>query len=135
VKPSLAVTLAFLALAFGPSGLTGCGATCDRRPNVEPTRYVEGSTDLEEGFYETSPWDGPYLFFPKGRTYLLVHGLGARPRDVRTWLSFQEEPIDTAPGAGNQVLVEGVTDEHIQIRNDTCSDVCLRVTASHPEAS
>lgn len=126
----------------------GCGPTCDRDPDVPPTRFTDGVTDLEAGVYETAPWEGPFLSFPAGQSYLLVHGLGTRPSLVSAYLSFDERPLpplgvdrdrndhsNVAENAGNQVVFEEVTDEHILVRNDTCSPVWLRVVAVAPVAS
>jgi hypothetical protein len=120
-------------LALAPT-VVGCGATCDR-DSGDPSRYEDGVTDTEAQFYETSAWDGAYLDFPGGRKYRLVHGLVSRPREINVYLAFEENPIpssNTAPAAGNQALIENVTDEFIEVRNDTCSGAYLRVTASQP---
>jgi hypothetical protein len=128
---------------LGSMGLLGCGATCDRREDSGPRRYEGGTTAND--VYQSSPWNGPYLDFPAGRSYLLMHGLGGTPITVVSYLSFDAHPIpadgeerqdrnsNTAPCAGNQCILEGVTSEHIEIRNDTCSDGYLRVVASDPE--
>jgi hypothetical protein len=123
---------------------TGCGASCDRDKG-DAVRFEGGTTDTAAGVYETSPWQGPYLDFPAGRTYRLIHGLGSRPRLIVPYLSFDRSPVaapgeprsdrnsHTAIGAGNQAIIEAVTADHIDVRNDTCSDIFLRVVASDPE--
>jgi hypothetical protein len=121
-------------LALAPI-LIGCGATCDRDTDG-PTRFEKGTTDTRTQFYETSAWNGPYLDFPGGRSYQLVHGLPGRPREINIYLAFEENPLpssNTAPAAGNQALIEKVDDEIIEIRNDTCSGAYVRVTASQPD--
>jgi hypothetical protein len=130
-----------------PGFVFGCGATCDRNLDEPPVRHTGGTTDLAAGFYESAPWEGPYLSFPAGRTYEFIHGLGGRPREVTTYLSFQRCPLsepcepgddeqsNVTIGVGNQALIDGVDDERILVRNDTCSTIWLRVTAESPERS
>lgn len=122
----------FLVVPLLSLALAGCGATCKRNPDKPPTIYSEGTTDHEAEFYETAPWEGPWLDFGKGETFRLMHHLGGVPQQIDPWLAFDPKPADWAPGAGNQVTVEDVTSEYIDIRNDTCSDVYLRVTAAFP---
>ena len=138
--PSRVLASTFLGLWACLS--SGCGATCDRNPDQPPVVYTDGITDLARGTYETSSWAGPYLDFPAGRTYELVHGLGQTPHDVVPYLSFdrcpmpepceqgEDEVSNVTIGAGNQVVIEAVDDTRIVLRNDTCSGIRLRVTAS-----
>ena len=93
--------------------------------------------------YETSGYPGPYLAFPPGRTYRIAHRLGACPRNVGADFAFDVSPVSgsnagtqpsgTVPAAGNQFTIERVTPETLDVRNDTCSDVRLRVYASDPD--
>jgi hypothetical protein len=97
--------------------------------------------------YESSDVSGPLLDFPPGRTYRLMHDLGARPRDVDAYLAFDPFPLEgpnndtgkssnIAPSAGNQTVIEAKTAEYIDVRNDTCADgTFLYVVASEPEAT
>jgi hypothetical protein len=124
------------ALFFIGVGVPGCGTRCDRRLDEDPVRYTDGRT--RDGVYETAPPAGPYLVFPPGRTYRLVHDLGGEPRIALAWLAFEARPLDGEPAsgtiaaAGDQVTFEALTDDHVDVRNDTCSDVFLRVVASEP---
>ena len=66
-----------------------------------------------------------------------MHGLGHEPLDVHVYLAFSAagvgdgEQTDTmAPSAGNSSEIELVNDEIIRIKNDTCSEFWVRVTAS-----
>lgn len=117
------------------AALTACGPNCDRNPDEAPVRFTGGKTDVGRGVYESSPPGGPYLAFPPGRTYRFVHGLGRVPDDEDAWFSFDEYPFEgkdpggAVPAAGNQATFEAVTAEYIDVRNDTCSDVKIRVTA------
>jgi hypothetical protein len=122
----------------GSGGILGCGTQCDRNPNEPPVVYTDGITDRAAGTYFSAEIHGPYLDFPPGRTYRFMHGLGGVPQDVQAWLSFAVGPIDAAKpeafvqAAGNQVSWGEVTTKYFDVRNDTCSDVRIRVMARDP---
>ncbi len=126
--------------------LIGCGLQCDRNPNEPPVPYKAGqATDAGKpwGSYETSGFPGPFLAFPPGRTYRIFHDLGACPKDVIAYFAFAESPVSgTSSGpdrggatvaAGNQYTIERTTPTFVDVRNDTCSDVYVRVVASSPD--
>lgn len=125
--PDLTTRLSRIALlaawcaCFAPA----CGPDCDRNPDEPPVEYTEGTTT--DGVYESAPPEGPFLHFPSGRTYRLAHGLGQVPTACSSYLAHDEYPASFAEGAGNQVTFEAWTAAHVDIRNDTCSDVRLRV--------
>ena len=131
------VVLLSAAIAAGSSALS-CGTQCDRNPDEPPVVYRGGVTNAARGTYFSAPYDGPYLDFPPGRTYRFFHGLGGKPQMVRAWLSFAEYPGqgDSPEGfveaAGNQATFEGATSDYVDVRNDTCSDVRIRIEASDP---
>lgn len=120
---------ALLASTFA-SGCISVG--CDRDGDA-PQRYSDGNTNAEGSFYETSGLDGPFLYFPPGRVYRLEHGLSETPADFDVDLSFDERPLSSGVGfaenAGNQANFEAINDEYIEVRNDTCAEVFIRVTA------
>lgn len=125
-----ALLVAALALAS-----TACDTAkvlaCDRSAEANPTiLYTEGTA--EGGVYMSSAWDGDLLYFPGGMHYDLEHKLGAAPRWISSYLSFEESGAKTASLAqatGNQVVVLGVTDFGITLANDSCVDYWLLVTA------
>lgn len=123
----------FLGFAFVASTSSGCGnAACD--PDGQgPQRYSGGNTNEAGSFYESSSWDGPFLYFPSGRRYRLMHGLSERPTDYGVVLSFAEYPFagggGVAESAGNQAIVENVTEDFVEVRNDTCAEFFLRLWA------
>jgi hypothetical protein len=135
------VFAAILALPLVATlGSAGCGTQCDRNPNEPPVVYKDGLFDPAHGTYFSSDEDGPFLDFPPGRTYRFFHGLGGKPEFVYAWLSFSEFP--TPPGekgegfveaAGNQVTFEHITCEYVDVRNDTCAGVRIRVAATAPD--
>jgi hypothetical protein len=86
----------------------------------------------------SSPWSGPLLWFPGGKRYNIKHGLGCTPRQVAIWESFSENGTSLgsiAPAAGNMSLVQSVDACEIRIKNDTCSDFFVLVTAAAPDCT
>lgn len=125
--------LSAAALATGSVGCSSLGP-CDTSDNSNPAElYTQG--EVRDGTYMSSPWTGPLLAFPGGKRYTLEHKLGCVPRSIQIWTSFSdvgataESASSIAPSAGNMSLVQEVTDEHIIIKNDTCSDYFVLVTA------
>jgi hypothetical protein len=136
------VVAIFAALSLVMLGSVGCGIQCDRNPNEPPVVYREGIFDRVHETYASADFDGPFLDFPPGRTYRFYHQLGGKPEIVQAWLSFAESPTqggDNKEGfvetAGNQVTYEQVTCDYIDVRNDTCADVRIRIAASAPDPS
>lgn len=146
----IGVTVCFgvaAAGAFASSVVTvACGNQCERNPDEPAVLYTEGRT-LNPGTpfaaYDSSPGDGPYLPFPPGRTYRFTHGLGGTPTAWEADIAFSPSPVATTDGgrtrggaarcAGNQCTLERKTPTVLELRNDTCSDVYIRVTASLPD--
>lgn len=120
-----------LALGLVLALQAGCGSNCDRSPDQDPVRYTGGTTDLVRGTYESAPPDGPFLDFPGGRTFRFFHGLGAVPHFYLAEFAFDEYPRSSVTAAGNQATWEAVTAEYIDVRNDACSDVKIRVIAGN----
>jgi hypothetical protein len=120
--------IGLLALLSGIAA--GCGIDCETADS-DPVRFEGGLT--RGSLYETSGWEGPFLHFPPGRRFQLMHRLGTVPAEVKTYLAFSSRgPADgsnATESAGNQVVIEVVNDELIQVRNDTCADFHLRLVA------
>ncbi len=112
---------------------TSCAQDCETT-NSDSVTYAGGNVDASGTVYETGAWDEPWLHFPPGRRFALEHGLGRKPYVINTYLSFSEDPLSTknnaSESAGNQAVIEAVTDLTVQVRNDSCADFYLRVTAS-----
>lgn len=132
---------------------SGCLASeCDRHQG-DPLEYRGGNTLGDGQFYETGSLDDPWLHFPAGRSYELVHGLHAAPTQFHAYLSFAEcplsksernpggapscAPVDAESGgggfsesAGNETIFEVRNDRVLTVRNDTCAEFYLRVVAS-----
>lgn len=122
----------------------GCGpAPCDRSAAANPPVIYAGGT-VEHGVYMSSAWDGDddgdgeveedegLLRFPGGMRYAIKHRLGARPRVVQIYLSFDRDGTKSgrlALAAGNQAEVR-VDEETITVVNGSCSEYWLLVVAS-----
>ncbi|MEP7123834.1 MAG: hypothetical protein ABJE95_23095 [Byssovorax sp.] len=126
----------FLAIGAAiATGTLGCGnsgpLTCDRSAEGNPTiRYAEG--EVKDGVYMSSPWDGELLYFPGGMHYGIEHKLGAAPRWINSYLSFDREGTrasSLAQAAGNQVVILDVSDTTVTLANDSCADYWLLVVA------
>lgn len=143
-RPSGVLVLALCAFLAQESG---CGSQCDRHPDEPPVVFEDGITDQSAHVYRSSsnaknPWQGPWLDFPPGRTLRFPHHLGGVPQGLHCFFAFSPNPLTDnngqgaasgfVPGGGNQCTFEDVKDDHVDIRNDTCSDVFVMVELSDP---
>ena len=129
-----------VAVPVVPLG-TGCETSCSVEEEEFPEDVHSGITDAEEGTYASDLWSGPYHHFPPKKRYRFYHGLNAVPRNVETWVGFVKRPLgeegkgNVAEASGNIVIIQDVTPDYIQVRNDTCETFYLRVYASDPEGA
>lgn len=124
-----------LIAAFASSLALGCNPPCATSES-DAVSYDGGTT--VSGVYETSPIDGQYLHFPGGRRYSLHHGLETTPQLISAYVAFEEYPLkenNISTAAGNQLVIEVVDGEFVQVHNDTCDELYLRVVASGGGAS
>ncbi|HOU94407.1 MAG TPA: hypothetical protein PLU22_25320 [Polyangiaceae bacterium] len=120
----------FAAAVIGAAALAAAGCGCGKE-HGDPVLWLDGTTVGNQ--YESSPLAGPWLYFPGGRRYRLVHALGRVPTEVTAYLSFeQDDPANFTTSAGNSALFEQVTDEYVDVHNDGCPDFFVRVVASVP---
>ena len=130
---ALSRALAALPLLFA---LLGCGEKCPRESEDDARRFTGGTTSPERTYYESNAWDEGFVDFPAGRRWALVHGLRETPIELKSYLAFKAHPFPkgghgfVAESAGNQVLIEGIDEESIRIRNDTCEHFYVRIVAS-----
>jgi hypothetical protein len=110
------------------------GCDCGREEG-DPVYYDGGRTDPTGLHYESASLYGTWLHFPGGRRYRMRHELVDPPSEVLVYLAFREDPLrEGEPGnvtvsSGNAGLIEANEDHYLQIRNDTCSEYYVRVTA------
>src|SRR5687767_13902876 len=100
-------------LAVVADGLLGCDTSCEKE-NGEALPYEEGETSPTCTSYETGGFNDPYLPIPPGRRWQIEHGLSQEPRLLQSYMAFSETPLahdeNTAESAGNQLVIEAVTD-------------------------
>ena len=124
---------AALALAFA---LAGCETfqpnTCDTSVTGNPAVVYAGGK-AQGGVYQSSPPGGELLAFPGGMLYALQHDLGAAPRWVSVWVSFEESGTadggSVARASANEAVIRGVSDTTITVQNEGCQDYWLLVAA------
>jgi hypothetical protein len=110
------------------------GDLCGRNSDDPPTEFSDGLTSNSATLYMTSEADAPYLDFPSGMRYRLLHELLNTPSLIVPYVSFSATPLSDGSGftisPGNQTVINAVTDDYIEVENDTCTDFFLRVVAS-----
>jgi hypothetical protein len=111
--------------------------SCDRSDKTNPPEdYVDGTA--VNGVYQSSPWDKDLLYFPGGMQIRLFHKLGARPRTWQAYLAFDETGVKSgrlAAAAGNQVELVDMGTDTLTVRNGSCADYWLLVTAEAGDAN
>jgi hypothetical protein len=130
----IARALAVSGLASGICACSQLGPSCDTSDDSNPAEEYRGGT-VEGRDYMSSPWTGPLLWFPGGQRYDMIHNLGCTPHIVGCFESFSEE--GTAKGsialaAGNMCIIQTIDSHKIRIKNDSCSDYFVLVTAEAP---
>lgn len=139
-----AFAVALIALAGASAGCSST-STCSRDEDtidvggfvnddhtmyssVEPTGTAADGGPLSNAELEALP---PYTYFPANRIIRFHIGLVATPTEFHVYLSFSPQRDATiAPAAGNQSLVRKVNKDEIVLRNDTCSEFWVWLTAS-----
>lgn len=73
----------------------------------------------------------PFTHFPANRSITFHVGLAADPTSINIFLSFSPLRNRTvAPAAGNQGLIRSSNKNQIVVRNDTCTEFWIWLTAS-----
>jgi len=142
---SIAVLVALSALSLSSAGCSSI-STCSRDEdhidvydgyvNADRTMYNSvkpagqtadgGALSIEE--LQMLP---PYTHFPANRSITFHIGLVDTPTEIHMSLSFRKDRDATlAPCAGNQCLIKRYSKDEILIRNDTCSEFWVWLTAS-----
>jgi hypothetical protein len=136
-----AVALGGLWAAISAAALVapGCyGRNCEAGVETFGLDAGEGVM-VDENTWMSGPFNEPWLWFPRQRTYVFeVPAFAGRvPYDVDPYVSATLDPMNTAggngvKGAGNIALLQSVLPNRVAVRNDTCSDYYLRITAQLP---
>jgi hypothetical protein len=121
-------------LSLFAATLNGCETSCADKGQA-PILYSDGIVEESEAgrVYMTTPYDGTWLHFPSQRRFRLQHGLGTTSLMPSAYVSFYPNPVPPDGGgglseaAGNEVIYEAVTEQYVQVRNDTCSEFFLLV--------
>ncbi len=117
-----------LALALSSAA---CDSPCDTGADEASTVDVT-SVQPVGNLYASNPWAGPFFPFPPGKRYRFHHDLGTADLFVMVNVSFDEYPLpasNVSQATGDQALIEAVDTELIQVRNNTCADLWVRVSA------
>ena len=136
------LTVYGLGLCLFASALSACDTSCADEGQT-PILYSDGFVEEAEGgrVYMTTPYDGTWLHFPSQRRFRLTHNLGTRSYTFSTYVSFHPTPLPEdgdihglTEAAGNEVVFEALTEQYVQVRNDTCSEFYLlvRLVAGSP---
>ena len=111
----------------------GCASTCEG-VSSQPVEFLAGITNEARTEYQSGRWDGEYLSFPANRRFDFVHGLHTVPTTYSSYLGFKPIPLEgdgiVSESAGNMVVLEEMNERIIGVRNDTCQQFYLRLTAS-----
>lgn len=107
----------------------GC-SELDNCPDGEPDIGIEtGETNAQAGMYQSAPFWGPRNRFPAKTTLHFKHRLGFVPEELRSYVSFTEQYSSFSENAGNQGDWLCVDDEELVLRNSTCEDFYVVVSA------
>ena len=71
-----------------------------------------------------------FLSFPGGQQYQLEHHLGYTPANVKIEFAFGPTAQEVSPCSGNACVIHCTDSKIIWVRNDTCSQFWIRVTAT-----
>lgn len=114
--------------------VTGCdvvtGECGEELREAGPQLWTEGIT--EGSAYRSSSWEAEaWLDFPHGIELRLEHDLGEEPV---TWSAFVavDREASLVQATGEEVELVSIDDEAIVVRNPSCSDLVIVVTAEAP---
>jgi hypothetical protein len=117
---------ALVVVLLAAPAVEACSTTCES--SSATVRYTDGVTNGTATYYETGGPDEPFLDFPAGRRFELVHGLSRVPDLTLVYVSFESNPTSFSIAAGNEALIR-LEPDVVFIKNDTCTDFYVRVEA------
>jgi hypothetical protein len=124
------LALGVVALAAALSTAAGCdvvAAQCGDDLGDDVARYTEGT--IEGGVYRTSSWESEaWLDFPARIQLSIEHGLGEVPTSWDAYVAVgRDEALVQA--SGEEVELVSIDDQAIVVRNPSCTDLVLVLTA------
>jgi hypothetical protein len=116
------------ALVGFAASTSGCVKTSCNENDPETVPFANEQGITEGNVFYSGDIDGPYLFYPPGRTYVFEHDLGANPIPY-SYVAFSEKG-NLATAAGDMAVyhpIEGEKnrDQHFSVLNNTCSTFWL----------
>ena len=108
----------------------GCStSTCSHAEDFVDVKT--GHVNRDRTIYVSSLPDEAYVYLPPNRTLVFSVGLGSFPTSVNVALAFSPDYDATlAPAAGNAALIKSKSADTITLKNDTCSDYYVWLTAT-----
>jgi hypothetical protein len=128
---------ALVALAgFSAAATASCDVlrgSCGDDLRDEPAAVYTSGTTIG-GTYQSTGWDPEELLdFPPGMGIRFVHNLGAVPATWNAYIATDRNGDGSEIVlASGEVELTGIDAEAITVRNGTCADLFLLVTASVP---
>lgn len=138
---ALGASLALAAASVGCSSTSTCNRDADTldvygQVNADRTQYV--SVQPAGQAADGGPLSNeellmlePYTYYPANRSVRFHVGLVATPTAYTISLAFLgDRDISIAPCAGNQCVIHKLNQDEIVVKNDTCSEFWIWLTAS-----
>ncbi|MEP7049639.1 MAG: hypothetical protein ABJB12_04770 [Pseudomonadota bacterium] len=136
---------AWIAVAGLGVVLSACSSTstCNRDEDAITVPKTDAIIDAAAGSYLSAPYHDPnkplvgtpYAYFPPARTITFEHDLGVMLLPDVPQLAFSDHG-SVAPSAGNEAITVHIDENSFSIKNDTCSDFYIWVSAHRaPENS
>jgi hypothetical protein len=127
------ISASLLAGLMGLIPLLGGSFACSDLANCpagKPDITIDtGTTDREARTYQSAPPWGPRDAFPAKTTVHFVHQLGFAPEVMQSYVSFTAESSNITENAGNQGEWLCIDDNEFVIKNDTCQNFYIVVSA------
>jgi hypothetical protein len=121
-----AALVSFAVLLAGCDVVTSaCGEDLSEEP---PVAYSEGT--VVDATYRSSSWDSEsWVDFPPGLIIEFEHQLGAEPRLLQVYVAASREDGVLVQASGEEAEIVAVDSEVIALRNPSCADLFVVVTA------
>lgn len=134
-RRTTALVLLWVIVMIAVATASGCyGRNCEGETTYFGRVVGEGRMASPDK-WESMPYNAKWLPFPRQRVWVIeMKDLGLRtPFDIDVELSAQENPIgeggNLTKGGGNLTEISGIGPGAVTVKNGTCADYYLRVTA------